>query len=256
MCFPEQQDQAPTRTQFADVDYPETPYPGARPDFSFVQLDGIGHPLAPDATKPSGWRVRTGGPAEPCLGRWLAERGEAPLGDRRPVLAYGSNACPEKITWLRKTLGLSGPAIVLRASCTGVAAVWAAGLRARDGQRPAVLAAAPGVVEQHAIWLATPEQRRALDECEGRGVRHSLVCLHEPARIQLEDGTEPRHVLAYAGASPQRAPLLAEGKPVRCAEVAQSAALGLAGTPGTTDGLTYAEIAGEPLVDPSACAAG
>ena len=49
----------------------------------------------------------------------------------------------------------------------GVAAVWAAGFRLRDGQRPPVLAAAPGVVEQHSVWLATPGQVDVLDHCEG-----------------------------------------------------------------------------------------
>ncbi|MEV0052090.1 gamma-glutamylcyclotransferase [Saccharopolyspora shandongensis] len=247
MCFPEQRAQPPARTRFADVDYPEAPYPGARPDFSFVQLDGTGHPLAPDATVPSGWRVHAAAAAQPCLDRWLADRGAAPLRDRRPVLAYGSNACPSKITWLREQLGLAGPAVVLRARCTGLAAVWATGLRARgDGQRPAVLAAAPGIVEHHAVWLATPEQRRVLDECEGRGARYRLVCLHGPERIGLEDGSELRHVLAYAGASRERAPLLVEGRPVRCAEVDQRAALGLSGAPAAGDGLVCAEITGEP----------
>ena len=67
--------------------------------------------------------------------------------------------------------------VVLRARTTGVAAVWAAGLRARDGARPAVLAAAPGVVEDHAVWLATPEQIAVLDRCEGRDERFRLARL-------------------------------------------------------------------------------
>ncbi|MFB9924805.1 gamma-glutamylcyclotransferase, partial [Amycolatopsis halotolerans] len=46
-----------------------------------MHLDGAGHALD---TAPPGWRSRT------------------------PVLAYGSNACPSKITWLRTELGLTG----------------------------------------------------------------------------------------------------------------------------------------------------
>jgi hypothetical protein len=249
MCFPEQQAQQ----SFADVDYPAYPYPGARPEFSFVQRDGVGHPLRPDATAPSGWRVSTGALTEPCLDEWLAEHGAAPFHDRRPVLAYGSNACPGKITWLRENLGLTGPAVVLRARCAGLSAVWAAGTRVRDGQRPAVLAAAPGTVEHHAVWFATAEQRRVLDECEGRGVRYHLVCLHGPEQIRLADGSEPQHVLAYAGASAQRAPLLVGGRPVPCTEVDQHAAKNLTGEAAATDGLTYAEITGEP--DLTACQA-
>ncbi|MBB5158431.1 gamma-glutamylcyclotransferase [Saccharopolyspora phatthalungensis] len=199
--------------------------------------------------------MSTGEATEPCLDGWLAEHGAAPLSDRRPVLAYGSNACPAKITWLRETLGLAGPAVVLRARCTGLAAVWSAGLRARDGQRPAVLAAAPGVIEQHAVWFATPEQRRVLDECEGRGSRYRLVCLHGSERIRLEDGSQPQHVLAYAGASLQRAALLVGGRPVRCVDVDQRTALALSGTSATSDGLTYAEVCGEPHHDLAGCGA-
>ncbi|WP_188987216.1 hypothetical protein [Saccharopolyspora thermophila] len=233
-------------TQFTDADYREHPYPGARPDFSFVHLNGCGHRLRPDATAPSGWRVGDGRSAEPCLDQWLAEHGAPPVRGRHPVLAYGSNACPAKITWLRDHLGLRGPAVVLRADCTGLAAVWAAGLRIRDAQRPAVLVAAPGVVERHAVWLATADQRRVFDECEGRGIRYRLVCLHGPERIRLEDGSEPRHVLAYTGATAQRAPLLVDDRPVRCAEVDQRAANLLTGEPGPGDGLFCTEIVGDP----------
>lgn len=234
---------SPELSSFADTDFPENPYPGARPDFSFVQLDGTGYRLVPDAAAPSGWWVMG---AETSLDQWLADQGVAPVLERRPVLGYGSNACPEKITWLRKTLGLEGPAIVLRAECTGLTAVWAAGLRARDRQRPAVLAAEPGVVEQHAVWLVTPEQRRVLDECEGRGDRYHLVCLHGPEQIRLEDGSEVQHLLTYAGARMERSPLLVEGRPVRCADVDQHIAKDLIGTPADADGLAYVEITGEP----------
>ncbi|GAA4616249.1 hypothetical protein [Saccharopolyspora hordei] len=228
------------RSPFSDADFPADPYPGARPGVSFVHLDGVGRAVLPDPTAPSGWRVDGD-----CLDSWLADHGAAPLCDRQPVLAYGSNACPAKITWLREELGLTGPAVVISARCTGLAAVWSAGLRARDGQRPAVLAAAPGVVEDHAVWFATPEQRRVLDRCEGRGVRYRLVQLHGAERIQLADGSEPQRVLAYAAASPERAPLLVDGRPVRCADVDQHAAVRLTGTPGS-DGLTCTEVTGEP----------
>ena len=72
--------------------------------------------------------------------------------------------------------------VVLRARTTGVAAVWAAGLRYRDGQRPAVLVAAPGVREEHAVWLATPEQIAVLDRCEGRDDRFRLARLRTADR--------------------------------------------------------------------------
>ena len=150
-----------------DVDHPADPYPGAVPPVSYVHADGVARGIASGAVD--------GLP----LDAWLRAQGAAPLAGRLPVLAYGSNRSPSKITWLRRELGLGAdPVVVLRARTTGVAAVWAAGLRARDGARPAVLAAAPGVVEDHAVWLATPDQIAVLDRCEGRddpGDRKSVV---------------------------------------------------------------------------------
>ena len=149
-----------------DVDHPAEPYPGAVPPVSYVHADGIARGIAGGAVD--------GLP----LDAWLRAQGAAPLAGRLPVLAYGSNRSPSKITWLRRELGLGAdPVVVLRARTTGVAAVWAAGLRARDGARPAVLAAAPGVVEDHAVWLATPEQIAVLDRCEGRDERFRLARL-------------------------------------------------------------------------------
>ena len=130
------------------------PTRGARPPCSFVHDDATGYPLRADHAA----AVRAGASDGRDLDDWLADRDAAPLAGRVPLLCYGSNACPSKLTWLRATLGLPGPAVLLRARCTGLAAVWAAGLRVVDDQRPATLAAVPGVTEQHAVWLATPEQ--------------------------------------------------------------------------------------------------
>jgi hypothetical protein len=154
---------------------------------------------------------------------------------RIPVLAYGSNACPSKITWLRENLGLTGEVTVLRVRCTGMAAVWAAGFRARDRQRSATLAAYPGIVEPHAVWLATPEQVAVLDVCEGRGERYELARLK--TGVSLPDGTELPEVFAYVGASPARMPLLVDGAPVRTADVPQGKALSLNGVPAPGHGL-------------------
>ncbi|MBN9096967.1 MULTISPECIES: gamma-glutamylcyclotransferase [unclassified Pseudonocardia] len=196
-----------------DADFPADPYPGVVPPTSFVHVDRRSY--RPD------------------------EYGPLPGGDREPVLAYGSNRCPSKITWLRAELGLGPePVVVLRVRTTGVAAVWAAGFRARDGQRPAVLAAAPGVVEEHAVWLATPEQIAVLDVCEGRGERHRLARLHT-GEVRTEDGTVIEAPWVYLGLGPARRPLLVGGRPVRCADVPQSVARRLAGEPAAGDGLRH-----------------
>lgn len=230
---------------FRDAEFPADPYPGARPGHSYLHLDGFGWHLSPDRTLPSGWRVGAG-----CLDEFLTGAGAEPLSGRWPVLAYGSNVCPSKITWLREELGLAGPVVVLSAMCTGLSAVWASGVRARDGQRPAVLVSAPGVVEHHAVWLATAEQRRVLDECEGRGERYRLVRLHGNERVELETGRTGQ-VLAYGALGEIRRPLLVDGRVVPCSALGQREARDLTGTAATSDGLTCTEITGEPGPPPA-----
>lgn len=215
---------------FSDADYPALPYPGGCPTFSYVHVDGHGWPLLGDA---AGWRV-----GSEDLDDWLVERGAPVQAERVPVLAYGSNACPSKLTWLRAELGMPGPMVVLRARCEGLAAVWAAGLRVVDTSRPAVLAALPGT-EEHAVLLATPEQVRAIDRAEGRGERHHLARV-ETGRVTLENGGVLDRVLAYVGATPARRPLLVDGAMVRCTSPASP------GVAATTDGLSVDVVEGDP----------
>jgi gamma-glutamylcyclotransferase (GGCT)/AIG2-like uncharacterized protein YtfP len=213
-----------------DSDYPATPYPGAWPGFSYLHLDGTVSRLYPDKSRFAGWRV-----GQDDLDGWLASRNAPPMAARIPVLAYGSNRCPSKISWLRRELGLTGPVVVLAANTDGITSVWAAGLRARDGQRPAVLAAAPGIRELHALWLATAEQLAVLDRCEGRGQRYRLARLH--LAVRTEDGARYERPLAYLGLSSWRRPLLVDGAPVRCLDVPQSETGKLVGRPALDDGL-------------------
>ncbi|HWE89242.1 MAG TPA: gamma-glutamylcyclotransferase [Pseudonocardiaceae bacterium] len=229
-----------TRTSLADADFPADPYPGARPAWSFVHVAGMSYPLAPRRSTRWSWELTDGTE----LNQWLAGHQAPPLDARIPVLAYGSNACPAKISWLRATYGLTGPVVVLRARCSGLAAVWAAGLRRRDGQRPATLAADPDAVETHAVWLATRSQITALDACEGRGERYRLTRLRS-GQVTTEDGTAIDGVLAYTGLAETRAPLLVDGRPVRCADVSQARAVSLAGEPGA-DGLAGETVDGDP----------
>lgn len=232
---------------FADADYPALPYPGARPPCSFAHEDGTGYPLRADHASLSGWRLADGRD----LDAWLADRGATPLAERIPLLCYGSNACPAKLTWLRDALGLTGPAVLLRARITGLAAVWAAGLRVVDDQRPASLAAVPGVEEWHSVWLATPEQVDVLDRCEGRGTRYRLAHV-VTGEVRLEDGTLLERPLAYVATEQTddgrlvRYPLLVDGRPVRCADVGQAEAAALTGEAAESDGLALAEVDGRP----------
>jgi gamma-glutamylcyclotransferase (GGCT)/AIG2-like uncharacterized protein YtfP len=226
--------------QHADQEYPADPYPGVAPGFSFVHLDATSHRLEPAPHTAAGWTVAA---CRGDLDHWLVGRGAAPMAARVPVLAFGSNRCPGKLTWLREHLGLAGPVVVLRARVEGLAAVWAAGLRARDGARPATLAPVPGAVESHAVWMATPDQVAVLDRCEGRGERYDLVRLGAAAdaaersstpdvRVVTEDGAQLARLWTYWAGDPVRAPLLVDGAPVRVADVAQDAARDLVGEPG------------------------
>ncbi|TWP49977.1 gamma-glutamylcyclotransferase [Lentzea tibetensis] len=230
---------------FTDDRHPAEPYPGTRPEHCFVHLDETGWPVTPDLAMESGWRVE---PENVDLDQWLADRGEPPLAGRMPVLGYGSNANPSKVTWLRDELGLVGPAVVLRARCEGLAAVWAAGLRTRDGQRCATLAAAPGSAEEHSVWFATPEQLRVLDRCEGRGLRYRLVRLHT-GRVTLQNGGVIDSVLAYTAASKNRLPVLFNGRMVRCSEIEQEYTRHLGDRPVPSDGLDVTEVHGAPSAD-------
>ncbi|MPY96473.1 MAG: hypothetical protein GEU97_00450 [Actinophytocola sp.] len=239
---------------FRDAEYPADPYPGRRAPTSFVHVDGVGYPLTaepsgyvvsgangsgPDGSGPdgSGGSRDVDGRGGVPLDAWLAARGAQPLAGRTPVLAYGSNACPSKLTWLRDNLGFTGPAVALLADCVGYAAVWTTGVRARDNQRTVTLTLmpnvqgvsdTPAVTEQHVVLLATDDQLKTLDKCEGA----DLSCWGEPGRADpryrrelLPDGvvsvagaalTAP--VQAYVGCHPDRLPALVDGVPVRAVE--------------------------------------
>jgi len=231
-----------TSSSFADAHFPADPYPGAVPPFSFVHLDERSHPLTFDGC----WRVGGVGGVE--LDLWLAGHGAPPLAGRIPLLSYGSNRNPSKITWLRRKLGLTGPVVVLHARTEGLAAVWASGFRARDGQRTSVLGAAPGASEQHGVWMATPEHVAVLDRCEGRGDRYRLARLGTGA-VCTDDGLRIDAPWCYLGLSAIRRPLLVDGRPVRCADLDQAAALVLDGEPAPDDGLSATTVHGVPDPD-------
>ena len=242
-----------------DTLFPADPYPGLRPPVSFVHEDpadgaGVTRQLRADRSVPSGLRVDG-----VCLDGWLRERGVAPSAGRVPVLAYGSNANPSKISWMRAERGLTGPVVVLHVRTEDLSAVWSAGHRVVDGQRPATLVAAPGAVETHALWLAAPDQFAALDAVEGRTAdppRYRLARVAIGA-VRLTDGggVIDRPYAYVAPVEPtgeqrtDRRPLLVDGAAVPCSAVGQVAARSLRGVPGG-DGLDAVTVDGVP--DPDA----
>jgi gamma-glutamylcyclotransferase (GGCT)/AIG2-like uncharacterized protein YtfP len=139
--------------------------------------------------------------------------------------------------------------VVLRAHTHDVAAVWAAGLRKRDGQRPAVLAAAPGAREEHAVWFATADQLEVLDRCEGRDDRYRLA--RPPITVETEDGGLIERPWCYLALGTIRQPLLVgeDNVPVRCADLPQHDARHLEGRPAMDDGLHAETVHGPPNLD-------
>lgn len=238
---------------FRCAEFPPDPYPGARPDSSFVEYNEAAWVLKGDLTTHGAWSVDIGGAGSQDLDDWLGGFRASRLDGRLPLLAYGSNACPGKFGWLR-SIGLQGPSVVVKADVTGAAAVWSAGLRVRDDQRPAVLAKVEGVVERHAVWFVTPDQRLIFDGVEGRGQRYRLAWVHVP--VTLENGERLDWVLAYVGRPfvegddrdprTNRAPLLVDGHVVRVEECGQAEARRLHGRSASGDGLEVVEVVGEP----------
>jgi gamma-glutamylcyclotransferase (GGCT)/AIG2-like uncharacterized protein YtfP len=100
--------------------------------------------------------------------------------------------------------------------------------------------------------MATPAQVAVLDACEGRGERYDLVRLHA-GTVTTEDGARLPDVWTYWPGTPQRAPLLVDGRPVRCADVDQAAAMDLVGTPAppSPDGVTPQVGAPDPVSWPA-----
>ena len=184
------------------------PYPGERPDHAYVQADG--HVLALVRRADGGWALAH---CDDDLDGWLARRGEPALGSRRPLLCYGSNACPSKLQDLRDRHGLTGAVVMTPCTVVGRAAAWCAGERLVDRSVPATLVAAPGT-EDHFLWWVAPGQWAALDRCEGRGERYDLVGV-PAARVRDDRGREVADVRAYVGLSRQRRPLRdASGRPL------------------------------------------
>ena len=89
--------------------FPALPYPGARPDYSYLLDEDQVVPLGTHGPM-ARWSILE--PSGPSLDRWLHSNGHAPMSDRVPLLSYGSNACPDKLTQMRHRDGLRGPVVM------------------------------------------------------------------------------------------------------------------------------------------------
>lgn len=187
----------------AASEWPAEPYPGTRPDESYVQIEDQVLPVTAGAM---GFSV-----AGTDLDDWLSAHGAPSMRNRSPVLSYGSNACPSKLVTMRHRDGLRGPVVMTRCRVEGWAAAWCVGHR-RDGAVPATLVAAPGT-EEHFLWWVDDSQWPALDRCEGAPAVYELQPF--PGLVHSTDGNAIAGVHAYVGVAANRLPRRdTSGKPV------------------------------------------
>ena len=179
--------------------YPEEPYPGSRPAWSFViDRDNCVLRVCADLLAPSGWALEQAGT---CLDGWLASHNVARLAERVPVLSYGSNPCPAKLV----RLALSRPIVSLACTLADHAAVWASGRRQPDGSRVATIASRPGHRELHFVTFVEAGDLEELDSVEGHPGWYRRQPL--PSRhVVLVNGRTVPGLLTYVGQSPHRIP--------------------------------------------------
>jgi hypothetical protein len=213
--------------------YPLSPVDGPR-----LLLAGCEHLVRPRARRPLGASRTPHGPdctgehahlANRPLGAALEELGEAPLAERTPVLAVGSNASPAV---LAHKLGRHGVSTVVPV-VTGVVRtldVTHSAHVSRGGYVPAAPVHRTGARTRVVLQLLDEQQLSAIDATEPNYDRVEVTATRYP--VVLAGGLRPRRVHVYAS---QRG-VLTLGGPGSTALLAQPdvlAALDAAGVPHT-----------------------
>jgi hypothetical protein len=162
-------------------------YPGERPAFSYVFVEGT--------------------PQE------LAEVHAPLIGDERrtALLAYGANASPERLAW--KLSHLDGPqeVPVLRCRLRDFDAGYSAHVSI-NGAISGTLMASPGTVMHAHALLVTGEQLEVISAIE---FNYDLLRL-EGVELELDGGSRRETVLAYAS---KHGALTVDGEPVAMAAI-------------------------------------
>lgn len=178
-------------------DYPALPYPGRRP--------------------PGSWWLTESGRVRPLeysggdQARDLVSGETKSLAGRTLILAYGSNACPQKLA--ERYPGEE--AFALMAVVEDWAAVWCDARRG-SGDVVCTLAPFPGTRERHPVLAVTPGQLGPMDDWEGHPSRYRRERF--TGQVTLEDGSSPA-VDVYLGTPEHRPVLLRDGHPLLCPEV-------------------------------------
>jgi hypothetical protein len=152
---------------------------------------------------------------DPAPGGWVTRDGGVPVdvGGRHLVVAYGSNADPEKLTEKLNGTGV----FVLRCLVMHHAAVWCDARRSCDSSVVATIVPDSGRVEVHHVLAVTGEQLDLIDRWEGAGAGY-YERQHFAGPLVLENGEMPIEALVYVGTSTKRPPLLVEGRMLRISD--------------------------------------
>lgn len=156
-------------------------YPFARPDHSFLFVDGAVEPFSVAGAK--------------SLDAALTERGAAPIADRTAVLAYGANAAPERLQQKFAPLapGMTFP--VVKAQLFDFDVVYACHYSGY-GALPATLAPSPGTIVEIAVTYLDAAQLARMHETELAGRSYVFGLLQKMNVTQ--EGLEPlREVHCY-----------------------------------------------------------
>lgn len=185
-----------SRTEAEPGDYPALPYPGRRPSGSWwLTAEGKVRPL-----EYGDGQVRD-----------LVTGETRSLSGRVLILAYGSNACPQKLA--ERYHGED--VFALTAEVHDWAAVWCAARR-QSGDVVCTLAPFPGARERHVVLAVTAGQLGPMDDWEGHPSRYRRERF--TGRVTLEDGSSPE-IDVYLGTPDLRPVLLVDGQPLLCASV-------------------------------------
>ena len=194
------------------------PYPGERPRGSFVVL---GDEVLPLRWECGEWRVRSRDREATPLSSWLDRHGQASLGERSAILAYGSNVNPHQIGVFARGRAV----VVMQALTVGMSAVFCS-TRRHDGQHPAGLMADDAQrVELHGLLLVDDDQVADLDRKEGHGVRYlrgTVSGEHHSVAVLLENGRAIVDEITTYVQLNQRPLALINGVPARLTDWSQA----------------------------------
>lgn len=155
------------------------------------------------------------------LNKFLRDRGLAPMEQRVPVLAVGSNASPSQMAYKFKESGLSGTIPTIRVSVSGHGVGFVPGVSS-FGYVPATLIRRKGLSSELFLQFLDLNQLVVMDESEGvhkktaegassGGTLYNRVSIR--SKILMPHGEQLQIAYAYVGLSGF---LSIDGKPVLC----------------------------------------